>query len=188
MVYYNLNNKYYMKYFVTDTRTEVKPGEVFKMCTRENGPYGECTKTMTFTLTEENIALLVKEGILIASETAPIPMNVAFYCAKLKEKLGWKDKKLCHILGDLSEVHLGVVFSLLLKEIAIVMDKNYSDHISKSKTFFYVSMIDGTIQSLREAPTFTQHVALFRTKQEAYLAVKILKDLHKSMFPKLYAE
>ena len=86
-------------------------------------------------------------------------------------------------LGSLVTVNPGVVFSLLLKEIAIEIDNRYEGHISKSPKIYTVSALNGEIKKINKDNIHTyKHFAAFRTKEDALEAINILKVLYQDMF------
>lgn len=102
----------------------------------------------------------------------------------LAAKLNWKSEKLLRVLDKLKEVNIAITFSLVLKQIAIELDKKYEDHILKSPKFYCISLFDGTICEI----TPTEHgkysnIALFRSEEDAKLAIEALEPFYKEMFP-----
>ena len=102
----------------------------------------------------------------------------------LAAKLKWKPEKLLGVLDKLKEVNIAITFSLVLKQIAIDLDKKYEDHILKSPKLYCISLFDGTICEI----TPTKHgnysnIALFRSEEEAQSAIEALKPFYKEMFP-----
>lgn len=102
----------------------------------------------------------------------------------LAAKLKWKPEKLLVVLDKLKEVNIAITFSLVLKQIAIDLDKKYEDHILKSPKLYCISLFDGTICEI----TTTKHgkysnIALFRSKEDAKLAIEALEPFYKEMFP-----
>ena len=86
-------------------------------------------------------------------------------------------------LSSLAIVNSGVVFSLLLKEIAIEIDNRYEGHISKSPEIYCVSVLNGKIKKINKNNIHTyKHFAAFRTKEDALEAIRILKVLYQDMF------
>ena len=102
----------------------------------------------------------------------------------LAAKLKWKPEKLLGVLDKLKEVNIAITFSLVLKQIAIDLDKKYEDHILKSPKLYCINLFDGTI--CRITPNKDENytnMALFRSEEEAQSAIAALKPFYKEMFP-----
>ncbi len=102
----------------------------------------------------------------------------------LAAKLKWKPEKLLGVLDKLKEVNVAITFSLVLKQIAIDLDKKYKDHILKSPELYCISLFDGTICKVtpNKDGNYT-NMALFRSEEEAQSAIEALKFIYKEMFP-----
>ena len=86
-------------------------------------------------------------------------------------------------LDDLTAISPSAVFSILLKEVAIELDKKYEDHISDCKEVFVVSLMDGRIHKVPRAHIKNfRNFAAFRTEEDARSACKILRNALKNLF------
>ena len=80
------------------------------------------------------------------------------------------------VVEDLIGDFPGAAISVILRTIALMMDENYSDHISTCDTVYYHSFLDGKIHSI---PTNTinkkawKYFAAFRTQEDAVKAIKL---------------
>lgn len=124
-----------------------------------------------------------KEAILTAMEKSATPLEIGYYVNSLAEKKGWKPEKMTGFLNNLSEINLGAAFSVILREIAVELDKKYEDHIGKSEEIYCVSMTNGHIFKMdkRLIKNF-RNFAAFRTLDDAKLACRITRSLLKDMF------
>lgn len=123
-----------------------------------------------------------KEKIIEALEAA-VPLNLDYYVGKLAEKRGWKPEKMSNFLNNLSEINLGAAFQVILREVAIELDKKYEDHIEKSDTIFCVSLTNGHIfQADKKFIKNYRNFAAFRTQGDAKIACKITRGLLRDMF------
>ena len=68
-------------------------------------------------------------------------------------------------------------YPIISKEIAIDLDKKYTDHISNAKHLFCISLFDATIIEISPDIKNYNVIALFRNKEDAEFAVSILKNL-----------
>ena len=129
-------------------------------------------------VSESNIPLLIRYNII-----EEVKLNINDYIKRITDKLKLNSPIGNMFLGSLVTVNPGVVFSLLLKEIAIEIDNRYEGHISKSPKIYTVSALNGEIKKINKDNIHTyKHFAAFRTKEDALEAINILKVLYQDMF------
>lgn len=131
-------------------------------------------------------ATLAKElGIKIdesAEETAA-PDCLDFYILSLAKRLNWKPDKVLGFLNKLAEIRPILPFNLLLKEIAVELDKQYAGHIKNSKEIWVVSVLNGSIGRVnKDEITTYDNFAAFRTKEDAKFALKVLAEQYNDIF------
>lgn len=123
-----------------------------------------------------------KDNLLEAMEKA-VPMCVGYYIKGLAEKKGWKPEKMAGYLQSVWEINPAAAFSMLLREIAIELDKKYEDHINECKELYIISLMDGRIHKVPRAYIKNfRNFAAFRTVEDAKTACRILRDDLKEMF------
>lgn len=132
------------------------------------------------------LATLAKElGIKIdesAEETA-VPDCLDFYILSLAKRLNWKPNKVLGFLNKLAEIRPILPFNLLLKEIAVELDKQYAGHIKNSKEIWAVSVLNGSIGMVnKDEITTYDNFAAFRTKEDAKFALKVLAEQYNDIF------
>ena len=132
------------------------------------------------------LATLAKElGIKIdesAEETAA-PDCLDFYILSLAKRLNWKPDKVLGFLNKLAEIRPILPFNLLLKEIAVELDKQYAGHIKNSKEIWAVSVVNGSICMVdKDEVTTYDNFAAFRTKEDAKFALKVLAEQYNDIF------
>ena len=128
-----------------------------------------------------------KLGLDIQARMKSVPMDIAFYHAILVEKMcqsgGLNTTTAEKALKAIKTFNKVSYFSLLLKEIAIELDKAYENHISKSTKLFTISARDGKPYELQTGVLKnTNTVSLFRSKVDAIIACKIIASLKKEIF------
>ena len=129
-------------------------------------------------VSESNIPLLIRYNII-----EEVELNINDYAKRITDKLKLNSSIGNFFLASLTTVNPGVVFSLLLKEIAIEIDNRYEGHISKSPEIYCVSVLNGKIKKINKNNIHTyKHFAAFRTKEDALEAIRILKVLYQDMF------
>ena len=123
-----------------------------------------------------------KEAIIAAME-AQVPLEIGYYVNSLAQKKGWKPEKMSNFLNALSEINLGAAFQLILREVAIELDKKYKDHIEKSEEIYCVSLTNGHIYKAdKKFIKNYRNFAAFRTMEDAKIACKITRGLLRDMF------
>ena len=132
------------------------------------------------------LATLAKEfGIKIdesAEETA-VPDCLDFYILSLAKRLNWKPDKVLGFLNKIAEIRPILPFNLLLKEIAVELDKQYAGHIKNSKEIWVVSVLNGSIGRVnKDEITTYDNFAAFRTKEDAKFALKVLAEQYNDIF------
>ena len=169
---------------------EVRIGDSLAMIGK--GPFS--FNSFIFQVTEENLPKLLESGILKvkpAKEKKPdndstvtkVPMDLGYYIKKLAERLDWKESDMFAYLKTTSKIYPMATFSIILRVIAIELDKKYEDHISNSPEIFTISALDGRIHAVRKADIRSyRNFAAFRTIQDAKIACRITRSILKELF------
>lgn len=164
---------------------EAKIGDVVSFSKEDNNPVlGKITTTIIANITEESVVPLIQMGVLhVEPDDISIPTDVSYYIEKLSNKIGWKEKKTTNILDRIDKVYPIASFSLILREIALELDKKYDDHIKNSPNIFSISSIDGKIYRVNKARIRSyKNFAAFRTVDDAKIACRILSPILKDMY------
>ena len=112
-----------------------------------------------------------------------IPMELDYYIEKIANKLNWKVEKVYNYLNNVDTILPAAAFSMVLREIAIELDKKYEDHIEKSPEIYVISLLDGRITKANKAHIKNyRNFAAFRTIEDAKIACTITRDILKEMF------
>lgn len=113
----------------------------------------------------------------------PVPMHVGYYIVNLAKKVGWRPEKMVGYLQSLWNISPCAAFSVLLREVAIELDKRYEDHINNCEEVFIISSMDGRIHKVHKAHIKNfRNFAAFRTEEDAKIACRILREDLKEMF------
>ena len=165
-------------YILKESGKEVKIGEIIRVSKETETPLGKGWTTVYVRITEDNIPVLLQEGIIVEKPSdKEIPTDVDYYISKVANKLGWKEKKFRNYLEVLASINPIGAFNILLKAIAIELDKKYPNHISKSENIFIVSVFDGSIRQADKSHIKTyKHFSAFRTREDAQFALHVLKN------------
>lgn len=164
----------------------------------ENGKEVEMGKTLAFGMNsaygfmplytvivcEESIPLLIKEGVIKEVEEEGTHVDPNFYLEHLAKRIHWNVDNLRKYLGNLYTIYPVAVFLILLREIAIVMDEKYKNHIENSKEIYVISTLSGEITKVKNLDRIKnfKNFAAFRTLDDALAAKHILRDPMKQLF------
>lgn len=147
--------------------------------------------TVSSTLTVENLPIFEKAGLIkfVKEEKeeggSPINTDVEYYIEKIAKRLGWSVVKTDKFLLKVHEIYPIAAFNIILREIAVELDKKYPDHIENSPEIFVLSTLDGRIVRANKSTIKNyRNFAAFRTLEDAKTACKILRNILKWMYAK----
>lgn len=176
------------KYYLTNGK-EVKVGDTISNVKRFIHPMlGEINVTECIVVTEDTLPILEQAGVILKYEknkknTNEVPMELHYYVEKIAKRLNWKIEKVYNYLNTVDTILPAAAFSMVLREIAIELDKKYEDHIEKSPEIYVVSMFDGRITKANKAHIKNyRNFAAFRSVSDAKIACSIVRDVLKEMF------
>lgn len=184
-----------MEKFYLKNGKEVQIGDtIVKVFKTKHPPFGKGPVIESTLVTEAALPKLIKAGIITVSpgsdfdidkvlKPTEIPMDLNYYIEKLAERLGWKVEKVYNYLNTIDSVYPAAAFSMVLREVAIELDKKYKDHIEKSPEIYVISMFDGRITKANKAHIKNyRNFAAFRTVEDAKTACSIVRDILKELF------
>ena len=186
-----------MEKFVLKNGKEVKMGDKLIRHGVTDTLFGKMFSAQEIIVNEETLPKLIKTGILTPMKECShkagcpcsqyaggeIPMNMNFYIEKIAARLGWKPEKVYNYLNGVDSILPAAAFSMVLREIAIELDKKYEDHIENSPEIYVISMLDGRITKANKAHIKNyRNFAAFRTIEDAKIACNIVRDVLKEMF------
>lgn len=138
----------------------------------------------TVVVCEESIPFLIEEGIIKEVENEEIPTEPYFYIKHLADRIHWNVENLRKYLSNLYTIYPAAVFSIMLREVAIVLDEKYDNHIKNSKEIYVISCLSGEITKVKDLNKIKnfKNFAAFRTLDDALAAKHILRDPMKQLF------
>ena len=128
---------------------------------------------------------LIKHGIIVAEGSdSDIDITIEGAIQHLANRIGWNKENLERYFNNLYKISPAAVFEIVLKEVAILLDEKYPNHISNSKEIWVINKVNGEIQKLKDMSKIKsfQHFAAFRSLEDAKIACRITKDILKEMF------
>ncbi len=185
-----------MKKFILKNGKEVKMGDKLLKHGVVDSLLGKVTIMQEVIVDEKTLPELIKAGALTQVDCThgtdchcghctnnEIPMDINFYIEKIAARLGWKPEKVYNYLNNVDSILPAAAFSMVLREIAVELDKKYEDHIENSPEIYVISMLDGRITKANKAHIKNyRNFAAFRTIDDARIACRIVKPILKEMF------
>lgn len=145
----------------------------------------ECAVTK---LLPEGFIKEVKEEVINKEPVHPSVDDIAFETVimSIAKRLKWKVGNVFKYLDNLACINEGAVLSILLREVAVILDRQYPDHIENSERIYTIDMAKGEIVEVKDIHKIKnfRNFAAFRTIRDAITAKKVLKDFMLPAFSK----
>lgn len=174
------------KFVLTANGKEVKVGDKLVKYAKVNTPIGEGIIAQEILVDENVFSELLKAGVIksvVGDIVADVPMEIDYYVEKIAKRLGWKVDKAFNYLNNVDAIMPAAALSMVLREIAIELDKKYEDHIQNSPEIYIISALDGRITRANKAHIKNyRNFAAFRSVSDAKIACSIVRDILKEMF------
>lgn len=172
-----------MKFIVVKSGKEINLGDKILIVGAVNTPVGMIKAQKIVTVTKELMSKLIKDGkvnVVEEKDTNKIWSNAI---ESLSKKTNWKEEKLLNILTTLHLANPWAATQMVLREIAIELDKKYDDHINKSEKIYAISPQDGRIHEINKK-TVKNYKAFpaFRNIEDAKIACSLIREHLKSIF------
>ena len=136
---------------------------------------------------ETTLPDLIKHGIVVAEGSdSGIDITIEGAVQHLANRIGWNKENLEKYFNNLYKISPAAVFEIVLKEVAILLDERYPDHISNSKEIWVINKVNGEIQKLKDLSKIKsfQHFAAFRSLEDALIAKKVMAPALKDLYGK----
>lgn len=173
------------KLILTSNGEEIKVGDILIKHAKINTPIGNGFIAKKILVDENVISELLKAGVIkpIEEESSDVPMEIDYYVEKIAKRLGWKVDKAFNYLNNVDAIMPAAALFMILREIAIELDKKYEDHIQNSPEIYVISTFDGRITRANKAHIKNyRNFAAFRSIDDAKIACRIVKPILKSLF------
>lgn len=134
-------------------------------------------------VTKELMDKLIKDGKVNVVGERDINKIWNDAIRSLTKKTNWKEEKLLNILATLHLANPWAATQMVLREIAIELDKKYDDHINESEKIYAISPQDGRIHEINKK-TVKNYKAFpaFRSIEDAKIACSLIREHLKSIF------
>ena len=171
------------KFIVVKNGKEINFGDKILITKSVNTPIGITIVSKVAIVTKELMDKLIKDGKVNVVEEKDINKIWNNAIENLTKKTNWKEEKLLNILNTLHLANPWVATQMVLREIAIELDKKYDDHINKSEKIYVISPQDGRIHEINKK-TVKNYKAFpaFRSIEDAKIACSLIREHLKSIF------
>ena len=168
-----------MKKFKTISGEEVQIGDIVDTTIIKD----DVEVTIIGELKEEYLTFLLEQQILEPIEN-PVPHSIEFFIERLAKRRHWNIDNMHNYLKNILSISKTAFMSIILKEIAIFLDEDYPDHISKSEEIWIISMLNGKVGKITDKSKIVTYksFAAFRSKRAACIALSIISPVIEELF------
>ena len=172
-----------IKFIVAKSGKEINLGDKILIVGAVNTPVGMIKAQKIVTVTKELMSKFIKDGKVNVVEEKDTDKIWSNAIESLSKKTNWKEEKLLNILTTLHLANPWAATQMVLREIAIELDKKYDDHINKSEKIYAISPQDGRIHEINKK-TVKNYKAFpaFRSIEDAKIACSLIREHLKSIF------
>lgn len=170
------------KLILKETGKEVKMGDKLIQVVTMFGlpiPVGEIV------ISKKTLPDLIEQGVIVNKGTdKDIDFDIPAAMTHLAERIGWNINNLDKYLDNLYKINPAAVFSIILKEVAIMLDEKYHDHINNSKEIWVINPLNGEIKQVKELHKIKnfRNFAAFRSLDDALIAKKIMAPALQDLY------
>lgn len=181
------------KYVFVGTGDSVCEGDKFGgaiVCKSGDIFFFDCLdKYVIAKLLSEGAIKEVKEETISHEKTIPSSVDDITFktiIMSIAKRLKWKVVNVLKYLDNLVYINEGAVLAILLREVAVILDRQYPDHIENSDKIYTIDMAKGEIVEVKDIHKIKnfRNFAAFRTIRDAVTAKKVLKDFMLAAFSK----
>ena len=171
------------KFILADSGKEINFGDRILIIEDINTPLSVARVQRVAVVTKELMGKLIKDGKVNVVEENGINKIWNDAIKSLAKKTNWREEKLSYILATLHLVNPWAATQMVLREIAIELDKKYDDRINNSEKSYAISPQDGrihegnkkTVKKYKAFPAFT-------SIEDAKIACSLIREHLKSIF------
>nr|DAF16292.1 MAG TPA: hypothetical protein [Crassvirales sp.] len=162
------------KYFLKESGEEVKIGDTIVIRKEVKTPLGRGTMIIEKVVTEDNLSLLVKEGILVIDIEKE---NFTNYIKQVAESHNMSYEQATCLLFDISKTDAFTALYLLLKAASEKAMMHY-----KGDTGVVVNLHNGKVKDMNSIRHAYSHLPIFPTKEAAERAIATLEGLFEKVY------
>ena len=162
------------KYFLKESGEEVKIGDTIVIRKEVKTPLGKGTMIIEKVVTEDNVSLLVKKGILVIDIEKE---NFTNYIKQVAESHNMSYEQAICLLFDMSKTDAFTALYLLLKAASEKAMKYY-----RGDTEVIVNLHNGKLHDTKVVNDIHSHLPVFPTKEVAEKAIATLEGLFEKVY------
>lgn len=172
-----------MKKIYSDKNVELRFGDAISYLKHIDIKDGLITILSTGVLNEENLEILCNVGAVTVKEVKEEPITLNTVYSRIAKKSNLSVECVIDMFEIIDKIYPMATVSIIMRQLAEILDEKYEDHISDSDEIYSVSTINGKITQIpKEHIKNYKHFAAFRTKEDAVIACKLLKKFFKEMY------
>lgn len=181
------------KYVFVGTGASVCEGDKYLgalVCKSGDAFFFDCIneRVITKLLSEGFIKEVKEETVSYEKPVSPSVDDITFetIIMSIAKRLKWKVDNVFKYLDNLAYINEGAVLAILLREVAVILDRQYPDHIENSEKIYTIDMAKGEVVEVKDIHKIKnfRNFAAFRTIRDAITAKKVLKDFMLAAFSK----
>lgn len=173
------------KYVYTASGQEIKLGDRIAKVVKTS--YGslisveEVTKELLEELLENKVVTELNDTInQVPFKESDISIEDCIF--SITKRIGWKPENVLKYLDKLCDINITAVYQVLAKEIAILIDKKYPDHINNSSDIWTIDLPSGKIVKVKGKIKNFRNFPAFRSVEDALKAEVILNSILDAMY------
>lgn len=166
-----------MKIFTDTKGNQVYFGDTIKVFNTVKTPNEQHTIMGHFILTPANVDFLQSINAIKVSQVNNKP-GITEALKKIANKLNCGVEEARELIKCIIQINKKAAYTILIKELAIIYDKEYTNHITESKDLFFINALTGEIVHVKnvDIPNI-ENIALFRSEEDAAAAKNALKSI-----------
>lgn len=179
---------------VKETGKPVEFGDIIQYSNKIEKEGVTINSRTTVMITEQTILPLIRQGILIIKtdekdSEIKVPEDIKYYIEKTIDFIAkGSESKKDSIRGTLAIMVNRCptqIYQLLLKQIAVELDKQYEGDISQSPEIYAINTFNGkVVQANKDIIKNYRNFAAFRSEKDAKFAKKVLCKFNKLLYGK----
>lgn len=170
------------KFVLRETGEEVKMGDIITYY----NPKDIYPILHLISIDEKSLDTLIKEGVIkvVTDESKQEELSVGAAIIHLANRIKWNPDNVAKYLDNLESIYPIAAFNVILRELAIMLDEKYEDHINNSKEIWIISSLNGNIVKVKDITKIKnfRNFAAFRTLEDAKIAREVMKDIISDLF------
>lgn len=160
------------KIILTATNKEVKMGDLVTATNSIETPVGKLDYCITTNITEYTLPELINLNVVRLEDS----LTLSDAIEKMAKRANISNEEMTVVLEVVKKVNLAEWATIVLKELAIILDAKYPDHITEAKNVYMIDKSKFTPVLFPEVEFNYQNFAIFRNIEDAKTALEVIKE------------